>query len=629
MWKKLIRLAVVVFCLGCALFWQWGLFTPHQDHMNEYQALLIHIDPSATAEVVPYSAKQQREHVVKEIWSFKNNTPLKMSLRSARSELVLDHHDEITEVVEYMQHVECCLQEERQDDGQDQIIDHMDAESATYHYQQEKLAAKKVRISRSIKTGKPGIENPTVLIQANDADYDGKRVVLNGEVVVEHALGTLTGDQIFISPAGHWNSITVQGNVKIALKDGSSLTCNRAEVDSISLQGLLHGDIQKQEQVVYTALRQTPSASPIPFSVKANQMNIRLAKNNGKQSLEHLKASGEVAICYNNDYTATGDHASVDCSKDVQEASEAAKGSPEIISLYGDGQNRACQVLNQNGDTISANSIRIDTKKRTLHFTNPEGILILVRTPTLSEKVFFSGDSLLWEDTKNLLKLRGNAVINQEGFGQLTSDKEVLFSQYIVDKKKRLKGIESSGKTVILFHDDAEGLSHKLNCYGKVFVDHQKLQTIMESPRDSQGNVIAGRQLSFQDTMGDIYADRMAMSYKETDHTLSPSKIKLEGHVRIFNRFSKGSAKSENFLQYALADIVEYAPEAKEVTLSTNEKNRVLFFDKLNNLQVSAPKLTIRRDKITDKESIQGSGNVRFSFVKQEFEEIYKQFGLE
>lgn len=132
--------------LTAAIFlWNAGAFYPHQVHRKEYHALLVHLDPE-NDEATPYSAKQQRTRVQKEIWFLKKGQPLKFCIQSAKSELILDHHDELTEVVEHMHDVKCFQQEELGDGNQ--TIRYMEAETADYYYQQEKLVAKNVKVLR-------------------------------------------------------------------------------------------------------------------------------------------------------------------------------------------------------------------------------------------------------------------------------------------------------------------------------------------------------------------------------------------------------------------------------------------------------------------------------------------------
>lgn len=469
-------------------------------------------------------------------------------------------------------------------------------------------------------------ETPAVLsIQSNTADYNGNTIVLKGNVLVEHALGTLTADQIelqseMVDGKAHWHHILLQGNVDIAFKAGGHLSCGSAKIDYGKRQGSFFGNADRQ--AVYT---ESPAGKTV--SLKADELNIRLAKMEDQtapshNAIEHVNAQGNVSIRFDTLFVATGDHAVYDCTPPKNPATG-------LITLYRDKPESMCQIANNNGDMVSAKEIDIDLSKQHFSFTSPQGALTISNQTERPEQVEFSGDYLFWDEAKSLLTLSGNVEISQEGFGHLSTDKEVKMAQHLVEGKKRVQSIETSGATTLTFNDDASGLLHTLNCYGKVFVDHALLKTLMESPRDAQGNVVEGKQISFQDIMGNIYADKLTMHYKAVDHKLIPTKLRLEGHVRILNRFVKDPNKKDQFLQYALAEIVEYAPDAKEIILSTTKKERVLFFDKLNNLQVSAPALTIRRDKATQKEMVQGRGDVRFSFVKRELEEIYKHLNID
>jgi hypothetical protein len=65
------------------------------------------------------------------------------------------------------------------------------------------------------------------------------------------------------------------------------------------------------------------------------------------------------------------------------------------------------------------------------------------------------------------------------------------------------------------------------------------------------------------------------------------------------------------------------------MTLAGVNGNRVLFFDKVNNVQMSAPSLKVRHDSSTQKDSIQGLGDVRFTFIEKELEQLKEHFRLE
>lgn len=64
------------------------------------------------------------------------------------------------------------------------------------------------------------------------------------------------------------------------------------------------------------------------------------------------------------------------------------------------------------------------------------------------------------------------------------------------------------------------------------------------------------------------------------------------------------------------------------MTLKGQGGNRVLLYDQAKDLQISAPGVLLKRDPITQKETIKGLGDVRFSLVKEEFSELRKKFSL-
>jgi hypothetical protein len=149
-------------------------------------------------------------------------------------------------------------------------------------------------------------------------------------------------------------------------------------------------------------------------------------------------------------------------------------------------------------------------------------------------------------------------------------------------------------------------------------IDHEKSITTLDSLKDEKGEVIEGKQVFFEDETGDMYADRICLNYEWKEKKLIPSAIFLEGRVKILNRFDGHLKESGTVLQQALADRVNYDPISQEIILTAFEGNRVLVFDKVNRVQMSAPSLRIRKEKNGRKNSIQGIGDVRFTFIEKE-----------
>lgn len=469
----------------------------------------------------------------------------------------------------------------------------------------------------------------TVLAQANEemvidsgfAEYDGKRIVLSKDVVVEHEIGTISANKMVLIPEEErkklqFSFLEMHEGVKISTAEGGALNCDRAELDYLKLVGKFYGN------VLYSEECRGKADTKIPLTVNAQQMTLFLERENEKTKIRRIEANQDAVIHYNQDFVAHADEAVFQRLP----TEEKANIPGEVILRKKDPG--ICRVTNRQGDAVDASQIRIDTTKRTLYCTHPSGVLLFDRQG-VKERVDFSSDTLIWDDRRDLLTMRDRISINQAGIGQLRSDREVqVFHQKIAGKRK-VRTIESSGETILEHIDPDKNLTHTLIAYGKVVVDHEHCRTIIESPRDFAGNVPEGQQIFFNDRLGEIYADQVILEYEEINYTLSPSKLTLVGNVRLLNRSSVNQDETEAFLQYALADRVEFYPKTHEMRMSAVKPTRVLFLDKINNLQVSAPAVKVKRDQAMKKESIQGEGDVRFSFVDNELEKLKKHFALE
>gem|GEM_PF-2128159 len=124
----------------------------------------------------------------------------------------------------------------------------------------------------------------------------------------------------------------------------------------------------------------------------------------------------------------------------------------------------------------------------------------------------------------------------------------------------------------------------------------------------------------------DINADRVCLSYQSENQQFIFKKITLEGDVCLMSR-PDGSIKESGLISHcALADRVECFPEEREMILTGENGNRVLFFDQVNHVQMSAPSLKVHEDMTTKKETIQGLGDVRFTFLERELEHLNATF---
>ena len=213
--------------------------------------------------------------------------------------------------------------------------------------------------------------------------------------------------------------------------------------------------------------------------------------------------------------------------------------------------------------------------------------------------------------SEGMIILQRDASADYTGFGTLTTDKELTL-KINLGKRGELEYVKCSGETILRRDDNENHPNRYIRCNGEVFLDNEKRQLHLVSE--------AGQQLYFQENQAKIYADTALLEYEVgKDGKFSPTHIALEGNVRLANREGM-------LLQYVLADRVDMLPQSQEMHFKAFEKKRVLFYDKVNNLQTSAPELRMKRDKVTQKDSFQGVGDVRFNFNEQEFEQLRKRF---
>ena len=153
-----------------------------------------------------------------------------------------------------------------------------------------------------------------------------------------------------------------------------------------------------------------------------------------------------------------------------------------------------------------------------------------------------------------------------------------------------------------------------LKCPGEIVVDKKNHLITLITP-----GTTPEKQIYYNDGMGRAYANIVVLEYTEG---MEPKKLSLIGNVKIMNR--------EGVLtQYILADRADYLFESLQTNITADKGNRVILFDRPNNLHVSAPGIKITKNPETKKDSIQGIGDVRFQLVEEELELIRKSFLLE
>jgi hypothetical protein len=218
----------------------------------------------------------------------------------------------------------------------------------------------------------------------------------------------------------------------------------------------------------------------------------------------------------------------------------------------------------------------------------------------------------------NTIALYENVKVNLNENGILTSNKEIQLQRDIDGKWRYLKCIGDCE-----YHSsDVNDFGWKMLCFGEILFDKLRHKLFLKSVRNQDGIIPEDRQVYFSDFVGKIFSNSAVIDLDPEIESFALKTVLLEGNVRLINR--EGALQ-----QYILADRVTYDHGMHQMHFWGSKNRRVLFFDKINNLQVSASEMKMQRDKTTKKEQFQGIGDVRFHFAEKEYEQIRKRFLLE
>ena len=561
---KALLAASILFVAGACVFLIPVFYYSDEDE-KAYRQLVQQSNPiNSNQSAAPYKATQHRERIQKDLLYSQGRERLQVRLNSQKADLIIHHKEDSNELIENMQGVTGCIQEElfyllsdgskavKNSNGQFWIpsndknpssswvdptdpelipmqhIRYLEAATATYEYKTGQLIANQVKISRYTI---PGHTIPPFLkvslthyqpqmsgvAQGIEFSLNGSRkMTLRGEVALEHEMGRICADEVVITSS----------------------------------------DPEKKNYFDHFDIRRIPCDS--------------------------------------------------------------------VDSEEGNG---ICQVTSWNGDVILSDQMKIDGVNERIYFYKPKGVL-QTAAHFEGGKINFSSESMICDCKMGKMIFRKKVQIDQKGLGNLTTDNEVIFLQTQRDGKKRLSTMESSGKTVLFRPNENKELQSQVICYGRMIVDHLNLLITMESPKDDQGIVKNEEQVFYQNSLGETYADQASIQYDWKGGAISPSYLTLTGHVRFLDASTAENGIHSPLSKYAIADKMEYNPFKKEAILSADKNSRVLCYSKANGLQVSAPSLKIRRDEITKKEWIKGMGDVRFNFIEHEFEQLKQRFSL-
>lgn len=204
------------FFIGITIAFYFFIVSWGKADQEKYWSLMKNANPRhANPETSPYTAMQQRLHAQKDVWFNKKDKRLQLRVKCLDSQLVFDHHDNATEIIEKMKEVKSFIQEElyyvlpdkrevvrrpngvfqlRQEDQNNevlvlkeaelkslkpmQIVRYMEAKEAEYNYQTDSFVARRVKIFRYLASGHEMKESLANSLQMTSGEADAIEVSL-------------------------------------------------------------------------------------------------------------------------------------------------------------------------------------------------------------------------------------------------------------------------------------------------------------------------------------------------------------------------------------------------------------------------------------------------------------------
>lgn len=466
----------------------------------------------------------------------------------------------------------------------------------------------------------PSLLSSVSHIQADRVQYEQERLTLEGHVQLTTDLGQMEAKRGYLTSSPHPRTRRLQlfDQVKLQLKDLGTLHCQKADLHPHQLEGTFMGG-EGEDLVTFQSAFSSSEESWSALQLSSDQLTLHGGRTSlGQRFLASLVAQGRVTCEGEEGLQVRADRAIY--RYQPEHTWESAPSLGGVVYFTPQASPGVCEVTRNQGDRVRGQLIRMDLEKKNLYFDRPVGTLYFLEKEGPLKRLDFSSTALLWDEKHLLLELQGEVKLEELGMGQLHTEK-TIFAQFIMSEGERqLASLETKGLTTLSISLDEELPPYRLTSFSGIHIDHQSLTAFMEAPEGHPD-----KQVAFHTPQGTIHADTATLSYRQGVKSLHLERITIHGNVTLANQSLQGSKNSPSVLQYAKADSLEFDPQTQELFLQ-GKGRRVLFFDKLNHVQVSAPALKMSQDPLTGKQAIQGVGDVRFRLIGQEMKELLAPF---
>ncbi len=423
--------------------------------------------------------------------------------------------------------------------------------------------------------------------QADSIGSEGKTITLTGNVSILHRLGKITCDSAIVERKEEGKeklpaSICLKDNIELFLKPDSTVSCARGMIDFVQNKIFLYSE--EEHPVRYSGSIDDSEITAEKFMILGGLVTFSL---DSKGEIELVEVSQGTFLEIDKEITVKGER--------------AVYKPDDRLSIY-PSEESFCVITGMHGIQARASLVEWNFPEKKMTFLSGSGSGSF--TDTIQPE--FRADKIVWD--------KGASVFTFSGYSRLEQkEKMIFFNDDHIDffyDKEGLTSIKTAGKSRLLGNKKLQS-----DCFfiteGDICVDHRLGCVNIGSTRN---------QIVFKGNIGEVSGDYLSLYYSLGEAGFIPEKILIRDNVKFMG--------PDNAKQFALADLIEYSKITGEWKLQAKSNGKVLYYDKINNMQMSAPGVLYKKGTGLEKDIIQGSGNVRFRFMERELDLLKKRFNL-
>jgi hypothetical protein len=442
-------------------------------------------------------------------------------------------------------------------------------------------------------------------MDGGEASFDGDTLTVSDGVQLQHTWGKVTAQSMVVLPGGAadmlgMSKVQLTGNVELALVNGSTISSSYAEFDLVGGKGHLFGNDQDQ---------------PVVYRQVATDGHPAVHLTSGEATFEWQRGAAHDSLSWIAQLTCHRDvRLKIDDSFEVRGGTAFYRPSVSLttgsmLTLLPANKSEYCLIQDKAGNSLQAMQLTYDVQQGLLKADAPQGI-VSIGQGEQSQPAAFSCGSACWNSKDNTLVLSGGTSVSIKNKGELQADGDVVIKRtQIPGQPPCWSSMVTEGFTQIHYHGLSDGTLQQLTCRGRTFVNHDTRKAILEA--------FPNTELQYQDANALLYGNRLELSYATDKGIIELQEAVLTGQVRLINgMLPTDLAGHGEPWQYLWAERLDYLATDQLLSFSATPPQRVAYYDKINSLRASAPRILIQR-AAGGQFALRAEGATRFAFAER------------